>query len=613
VSALVGGSFQPPVEIDAALAGASSQPVVAAGNGGVLLVAFVNGGELYVVNRASASQAFAGPTGLAGGGAINPAISITDFGKAYLAFALADGSGYDVRSAYYYGGHWALEGPSLNVAPADNAGTGAGAPRVAVAGDGVAILVWGEDGHIFSRRVWVTQPSAVVEQADAPPAGCTESSAQDPVVDTGGDSSYAQVAFQEFVTCSGGQRSRVLMNRLHGSVYDGLEAPDGLSNGSSDSAQDPQITMGEYGHGWVTSVRASAHDIFATALGDQGAMIGRLQVNGLDNAASPDPVPATAGLYSSFVAWQQSPGSAGMPEVRVRYAPDGNDLGSEEVISTPGQGPTDAADGIAAAGDIAGDAAIVWLQGTPGALAVMAEQMYQPPGPIFPKSPRLENTPNLLLQWSAAHEPWGPMNYTVALDGTQVAQTTSTAVRVATTVADGPHTWQVMGANPAGQTTQAGAATVFVDTVPPTAVMTLYGRPLAGTRLHVYVTYRDLPPAGEPVSDALGVATVTVRWGDRTVVRLKRGFHRSFHAYKRPGRYVISLLVTDRAGNVTREIIRVVIKRKPKAHRKKPAGHRKPTTGPTGPTGPIGTTGPTGPTGTTGPTGAAAPKKGGRK
>ncbi len=577
VSPLQGGSFQAPVQVDAGLSGPTSQPVIAAGDGGLLLVGFINGGVLYVAGRTSQAAAFSAPAGIAGG-ALNPAISISDFGKAYLAFTVADGSGYDVRSAYYYGGRWALESPSLNASPADNAGTGAGAPQVAAAGDGVAIVVWGEDGHILSRRVWATTPSVVVEQADAPPAGCTEASADSPVVGTGGDSSYAQVVFHEVVTCNGRQQSRVLADRLHGSVYDGLEAPDGLNDSSTDGAGDPQVTMGEYGHGWITSVRAPAHDVYATSMGDQGVNYGTLQVNGLANAVSPDPIPATAGLYSNFVAWQQNPGSSGVPEVRVRYAPDGSALGPEVVVSTPAQGPTDVADGFAAAGDVSGDAAVVWLQGSPGNDWVMAEQLYQPPGPIFAvKSFRYENTAYPVLQWTPAHEPWGPMTYTVSLDGTAVAQTSGTAARSSAAVADGPHRWQVSGTNPVGQPTQAGAATVFVDTVPPTAAMTLFGRPVVGTSLHVYATYVDLPRSGESPSDASGVSTVVVRWGDGTVVRLKRGWHRSFHTYRRSGRYVISLLVTDRAGNVTRQVIPVVVKpkHKPKGHSQKPAAPKK--------------------------------------
>ena len=108
VSALVGGQFQPPVEVDAGLAGASSQPVIAAGNGGVLLIGFINGGQLYVVDRASTTAAFGAPDALAAG-ASNPSLEMTNFGKGYLAFTVADGSGHDVRAAYYDSGAWALE------------------------------------------------------------------------------------------------------------------------------------------------------------------------------------------------------------------------------------------------------------------------------------------------------------------------------------------------------------------------------------------------------------------------------------------------------------------------------------------------------------------------
>jgi len=51
VSELLNGSFQAPVQVDAGLLGASSQPVIAAGQDGLLLVAFINSGTLYVVGR----------------------------------------------------------------------------------------------------------------------------------------------------------------------------------------------------------------------------------------------------------------------------------------------------------------------------------------------------------------------------------------------------------------------------------------------------------------------------------------------------------------------------------------------------------------------------------
>lgn len=556
VSTLVGGVFQAPVDVDGGLAGASSQPVIAAGNGGLLQIAFINGGELFVAGRTSGSTPLGTPAALTGGNAGNPAISMSNFGKAYLAFTVADGNGNDVRTAYYDNGSWALEGPPLNQTPADDAGTGTGRPEVATAGDGVAIVTWGEEGHVLSRRVWGTSPSVVDEQADAAPPGCTEASADDPVVGAEGDSSYADVAFHEVVTCGGVQQSRVLMNRLQGSVYDGVTQPDGLAGSTADSAVDPQITMGEYGNGWVTSARVDSNDLFATATGSDGVSGATTQVNSFPEASPPDGVPATAGLYSNLIAWQQDPGSDAIPEIRARYAPANGTLGPEMVVSSPTQGPTDAPGGLSVGGDVDGDAAVAWVQGAGPNTEIVAAQLYQPPSGLAPIQSSYARTLQPVLSWSAAHDLWGPLRYVVTVDGVQVAQTPGTAVRVPSALDNGRHTWEVTAVNPAGRQSQTRIATVFVDTVPPVAALKVHGKRIEGSRVEAYAGYADLPPSGEPRADASGVQRVVIRWGDGTTVRLQPGHHRSFHTYPRPGRYAVTLVVTDKAGNVTRVSVR---------------------------------------------------------
>jgi hypothetical protein len=574
VSVLQGGSFQAPVQLDAGL-GASSQPVVAAGNGGVVLVAFVSGGELYVADRSASGASFAAPVPLAAGG-INPSISITNLGKAYLAFTSATGGGNQVSVAYYTNGVWARATAPISVSATDGAGTGAGRPAVAAAGDGVAIVAWGEAGHIFARRVRGVTPSVATEQADAALPGCTEVSADEPAVGAEGNSSYADVVFHEVLACGSAQRSRVLMNRLQGSVFLGLTQPDGLAGSASDGADDPQITMGEYGHGWVTSSRTGANDLIATALGDDGASWGTTKVNSLAELSAPDGVPATAGLFSNLVAWQQNPGSGGQSEIHVRYAPAGGTLGPEIVASSGAQGPTDADSGLVGAGDVAGDSALAWVQGPPGATQIVVAQLYQPPGPFGPVGGlRYVTTAQPQLSWSQSHEPWGPVTYAVTIDGTQTGQTRATALVVPTALANGPHAWSVTATNAAGQTAQTRAASVFVDTVPPTAALTLYGTKQIGKRLHTFLAYGDAPPAGAPAADASGVATAVLNWGDGTVVRLQTGSHRSFHAYARPGTYTITATVVDRAGNLDDAVIHVKIKPKPKPKRKKPTGKPK--------------------------------------
>ena len=573
VSRLLGGVFQAPEQIDAGLPGASSQPVIAAGRGGLLLTAFINGGLLYVVDAATALSPVGAPIALVDG-ASNPAISISDFGKAYLAFTVLGDGGHDVRCAYYYDGQWAVEAAPLDAVPADDAGTGTGRPAVAAAGDGVGIVAWGEAGHIDTRRVWGTAPSVVFEQADVPSlSGWSEVSADEPAIAAGGDSSYAAVVFQEVLTNGTAAQSRVLMNQLVASQYDGVTQPDGLATPGPEGAEFPGVAVTEYGRGFVTSAQQPSNQLFATALGTNETSGALTRVDSLPNSGQPYAVPATAGLTSTLIAWQQSPGVAGPAEIRLRYAQDGSDLGPEQVVSTPGLGPTDAASGLAAAGDVDGDAAIAWAQGSGGSTAIVAAQLYQPPGSFAALSKfRYAVSDHPLLSWSAASETWGPVHYLVSVDGVQVARTTSTRIPVPTPVLDGPHSWQVTAVNQAGLTSAAHPASIWVDTVAPRVSFTLTGLRRVGSSLRLTVTDTDSPPP-EPPADASGIAEVVVRWGDGSSNQIS---HRALHTYKRPGRYTVTVIVKDRAGNATTVTRHVKIaprpkpKPKPKPKRKNP-------------------------------------------
>lgn len=571
VSALVGGRFQAPHTVDARFASASSQPVIAAGNGGVVLIAFINGGALYVVQRSSTTAAFSAPAALAGAAA-NPSLDMNNLGKAYLAFTVSDGGGHDVRAAYYVGGSWALESAPLNAAPADDAGTGTGAPRVVASGDGVAIVAWGEGGHVVSRRVWGTAPSVVDEQADVPSlSGCGEVSTANPDVSSGGDSSYADVAFQETLSCGGVQQTRVLMNRLHGSRYDGIQAVDGLSSPGTQSAGEPHVALTEYGQGLITSVQQSSHNLFAMQPVNNGGSGPVTQVNGAAGASDPHAVPGIAGLYSALVAWQQTPGASGPADLRVRYYQTRTDsFGPETVLSSPSLGAVDAALGIFAGGDVGGDAAAAWVQGSGASTRIVVAQLYQSPGAVgVPTKLAYSRTAQPALSWSPAGGRWGPITYTVRLDRAQVGQTGATSLRVPAALHDGAHSWQVVASNPAGLRQASRVARVFVDTVAPALAARVSGARRAGTALSLRLTYRDAPRRGLPARDASGVAKLTVRWGDGTVTHPKRGVHRSSHVYRRARRYRITVTVVDRAGNTRTVVRRVKVQRS--APTRKPA------------------------------------------
>jgi hypothetical protein len=586
VSRLIGGQFQTPEQVDGSLPGPSSQPVIAAGNGGMLLLGFINGGSLWVLTRPSATTPYVPPLDLADG-AINPALQMTNFGKAYLAFAVADGAGHDVRAAFYNNGQWALEPTPLNAVAADDAGTGTGRPALGAAGDGVGIVAWGEGGHIYSRRVWGTYPSIVYQQADVGSLGGWSEAPQgadQPSVGVEGDSSYVDIVFHEVLTNGSQLQSRVLMNRLHGSLYDGVTQPDGLSTPSSSGADQPQISEAEYGNGIVTSVRTDTNQLWTTVLGSNGSSQGTYQVDSLQNATAPRGTPGMDGLYSGLVAWQHDSGALGSTEIRARYF-GGSSFWPETIVSSPDLGPTDAARGLATGGDISGDGVIAWVQGSASSRRILAVQLYQAPGSFAPlTSFQYVRSAQRVLAWSPARDAWGPIQYSVTLDGAQIAQTPATATVVPFTLSQGPHRWWVTATNPAGLTSTARAASVWVDTVAPVAHFTLTGRTRAGSLLHIYVTYSDSPPP-LPAADASGVASVLVNWGDGSRYAIHHG---KFHIYRRPGRYLLRVTVTDRAGNATNltRMIRVAAKPKPKPKRKphKQSGSSRHTSGgaPTG-------------------------------
>jgi hypothetical protein len=571
VSLLLAGSFRASVEVDSSLPGPSSQPVVAASPGGLLWVAFINAGQLYVVNRTGPTGPFSTPAALFAG-ASNPAIDSTALGKAYIAFTAAGAGGHDVRVAYYWQGRWSLELTPLDAAPADDAGTGAGAPAVAAAGDGVAIVAWGENGHVDTRRVWGDAPSTVFQQVDVPSvSGWNEVSADQPSVSAGGDSSYVDVAFDETVSNGVLQQQRVLLRRLRAGLYDPVTLPDGLSTPGPEGAIEPRVSMGEYGYGLATAARATSNQVWVATLAAHGLASAVMRLDSLANATAPYAVPVSAGYYSGLVAWQHDPGSPGSAEIRARYY-DGTSFGPEVVVSSPAAGATNAADGLVAGSDIAADVAVAWVQGSGASTEIVAAQLYQPPG-AFGAAERFRYVRNVtpLLSWTDPREFWGP-EYQLTLDAQPATQTTATSFRTGP-LTQGPHAWSVKAVNGGGLQSSTSLATVFVDTYPPAVTYQLGGTRQVHKELHIYVRYSDTPPAGTAAQSS-GISKVVVRWGDRTTDAITHG---KFHAYKHPGHYLITITVTDQAGNKTTVSDPIVIKPKPKPKPKPKHKHGKTT------------------------------------
>jgi len=555
VNRFVNGVWSGPERLDADLGSAATQAAVAAGDGGRVVVVFANGGNIYAATRADAGSGWGRQTLWSGAGASDPAVDLSVNGKAYAAFTAPGAGGHDVRGAYARdAGPWTVIGPPLDVNAGNDAGAGTARPRVAASADGVAIVVWGESGRVFARRLQGARPSVVATDAldglllEGVQAGAADLA----VVSTQDDDSFTGVALRAtFDMGSGVTRTRAVFRRLRGSRF---ETPTSVDSAPLVSGQDsgaPHIATVGTGQGLVVAGNLTTGATNALQLlFDVEPAPPPLPLDSLvTNTAPGFAVPATATARKMLVAWQVTP-AGGVPEIHARYR-DGGDFEAEQLISRGELGPTAAVDGLLAAVDDAGDIAVAYVQDVPGqGRAIAVATVDQPPGRFAVKRVNgFLRTDRPTLSWTISRETWGRY-FSVVIDGTQVGVTGRRSFRLPAPLAQGAHTWQVVALDHRGQQYAAKPASVKIDSVPAFVRARLSGprRALATLRLAVTATDTPTGTARKAVGVATsGVAQILVDWGDRTPAQLIRSGAQ--HIYARPGRYTLRVLVTDRAGN----------------------------------------------------------------
>lgn len=564
VRRLVNGAWTAPERLDADLGTAATQAAVAAGDGGRVLVIFVNGGNIYASTRPDSGTGWARQTLWSGGGASDPAVDLSVNGKGYAAFAAPGAGGHDVRAAYAHdAGAWTVIGAPLDANAGNDAGSGTARPRVAASADGVAIVVWGEAGHVFVRRVQGTRPSVVVADALAglTVEGVQAASADLPVVSTQDDDSFTGVAVRATFDVGGGTlRSRAVFRRLRGSRFETPFAVEGSPFASGQGSGGAQIATVGTGQGLVVAGNDTTNATSALQLLFDVEPSTLLPIDSLvANTAPGYAVPATATARKMLVAWQVT-ALGGTPEIHARYR-DGGDFEAEQVISRGDLGPTDAADGLLTATDDAGDIAVAYAQDVPGqGRAIAVATVDQPPGRFaVERVAGFQRSDRPTLVWTTSREAWGRY-FKVMIDGVQAGVTGRRSFRPTAPLAQGAHSYQVVVLDHRGQQYTAPAASLKIDSVPAFVAARLRGARQAGSALRLAVQATDTPTGTARKAQGVltsGVRAIVVDWGDRTpALQIRQGAQ---HAYARPGRYVLRLLVTDRAGNRTtlRQVLRI--------------------------------------------------------
>jgi hypothetical protein len=535
VSRLAGGSFEAPEQIDAGLAGAGSQPVVAASDGGRLVVAFVSGGGLFSVVRPAGAPGYAAIQQIADAGA-NPDVEMSINGVAYLTWS----SNGDVQAARLERNATAFNGVPgpLDIDPAANAGTGTGRPKVTVAADGVATVVWGEGGHAYARRIFELRLSTAPQDLG--------DGADDPDISSEDDSSFAWAVFR--------QGAQAIARRLVGSQFD---PPVALESGEGTDA--PRVAVNGRGVGYAGVGGAGTFNAYGAVLKDDVFNPG--EVIGGGGGVAPVPAPAVAESGDGLVAFQQGDGAGGrtvharpydyVPASRVVTAP-----GADATLSDPALGPTDASRGLDAAADRAGDVAVAFVQGDGAGRQIVAASYDRAPGAFrastTTKWRKFARPP---VKWATAFELWGPITYRVEIDGQPVGTTTSTGLTVPTVVADGLHRWRVVAVDIRGQSTATPSRNLRVDATAPKVTFKVSGSRKRGGQVKVAVQATDATGTGAKAS---GLNLVHISFGDgsRTVTGVK-----ATHRYGHSGKVTVRVSASDKAGNAVALTRRITIRK----------------------------------------------------
>jgi hypothetical protein len=433
----------------------------------------------------------------------------------------------------------------LDINGADVVGTGDNRARVAVAADGTGVAVWGEAGHVYARRLFsggISQSPVDLTVPDL--AGHAGGVADAPDVDIEDDSSFAWIAFRQRFDDGGVQKPRGIARRLRGSRVEDPAVIDGQDWGGEGSAI-PDVDINGKGEGLATAGSAVSGTAFSSILKDDifnpGVPIGGGGAPSLPKGAIAETTDRVVGYLQNSDGTVHARFYDDKPNVRTVPTP-----GADTVVSTADFGPVDPQAGFDVASNRQGDVVMVFVQGTGDSRRLVSAVWDRAPGAFSSyTSSRWRNAQTSPLSWGAAPDLWGPLTYTLMIDGRPVPNVSTQDTKVLLppgAVPDGQHTWRVVATDRRGQATTTTLKPLRLDATPPKVTFSAKKR---GRALTITAKAADvLPPSGK----AAGVKYVRIDFGDGSrFVQARKATHR----YRRTGKFSIKVSATDEAGNVS--------------------------------------------------------------
>jgi hypothetical protein len=568
-----GGAWRQLQRVDAGQGFDSSWPQIGAGNGGRLVVTWVQefgveSDRLFSATLDPGATGFQAPIpidfNVGEATSTFPDLAMARGGQAYLAYrVITDTSpsnppgyvGADVRVARYNGRLWSVLGTPVDrsLAAPMRLATAGNSPKVGIDVQGGGIVAWQEPDDEFVDRIWARRlfganvgiPLQVSPSAweGAPLRGPADAFALDMA-----GFGQASVAFRQ----QPGQASKLGVTRAMVN-----ETPDVFSELSGSFGQAILVDGSARGDLGAPSVGVDPRGLFVSgfsagpvSLLGSGDDVAAEPVKRLDTGVSSvagDPQVDLAETGATVTAWRELRGQAGLVAVQEQRA-DG--IAEPTELSAPSGG---AVGDLVLGGSGLGDAIVAWEQGSGANAQIAASVVDAPPDPFLVLLPEAwQRKPRIRIAWDRSPNAISRVRYSVSVDDEPVVENRKrlNAYLTRDDVDDGRHRIQIFAIDAAGQETGSRVGALRVDRHGPRVKLRRHGRRLTvivsdGPRRSTSGLRRGSVKASFGVRRRAG-ASASRRKGKRKPVTV-----RVSHDYQRGGRYRVIVRARDRAGNRT--------------------------------------------------------------
>jgi hypothetical protein len=585
-----GTNWSAPIRVDAELPFEASEPRIAAGNRGRLLVVWVAPVATLVKGevRRGLYSASLGPGADEFGSALlvdpnvktgvgtSPSLAGTVPGKAIVAYRVVTQSFNnpaeftsavqlrpgdviaDIRLARLEGDRWSRIGPiNRNPAASMRPPTETNGPQVAIGATGRAAVAWQEPDSSGAARIWVRRVTGTTlgpifpaspETFEGKPISDDASSIGLGVTPTDRVRVAARV---DGSTGSPLHGQRVFLTTLGPSSSPSGAKPVGpeLADGGGATAPPgplgpPAVAVsdGSGGEGLLDLAFTSGTAVRSLSIDDKGKLQPPRSIGGAP-AQPGGPVVATVDPEGGGVIAYEAIDESGSPTVVVRQEFPGGELQTGLLYGPLGGSVTELSGSAVASGD----ALLVFCQGESGQLAIVADHVSAPPASFGVEVPQKWVLPTRAkVSWQPPVSAVGGLTYGLVLDG-RVIRSDLRRRRItppAALLGSGVRKVRVIATDRLGGEVVSKSVKLRVDGQPPVLRYRVSGKGEVVLRL-------------KDSQSGLNRKSVRASFGDGAGARAEATIH---HRFAKAGRYTIRVRARDRVGNRLAQKIEVNVR-----------------------------------------------------